>query len=57
MKGLRVPTFLEDGGPVHLDNCLVGIFVLLAVSHDWYLANFEAIALMFLSHNGFFSSW
>ena len=52
-----MPTFLEDGGPVHLDNCLVGIFVLLAVSHDWYLANFEAIALMFLSHNGFFSSW
>jgi hypothetical protein len=57
MKGLGVPTLLEDGGPVHLDDCLVGIFVLLAVTHDWYLATFEAIALMFLTHSGSLSSW
>ena len=27
-------TLLEDSGPVDLDNCLVGIFILLAVTHD-----------------------
>ena len=27
-------TLLEDGGPVDLDDCLVGIFILFAVTHD-----------------------
>ena len=56
VKELRVPTFLEDGGPVHLDNCLVGIFVLLAVTHDWYLGSFAAVARLFLCHNLFFQA-
>lgn len=28
-----VRTLLEDSGPVDLDDCLVGIFILLAVTH------------------------
>lgn len=28
-----VRTLLKDGGPVDLDDCLVGIFILLAVIH------------------------
>ena len=36
VKGSSVPTFLEDGGPVYLDNRLVGILILLAVTHGGY---------------------
>ena len=36
VKGWSVPTFLEDGGPVYLDNRLVGILILLAVTHLGY---------------------
>ena len=28
-----VRTLLEDGGPVDLDDCLIGVFILLAVIH------------------------
>lgn len=28
-----IRTLLEDGGPVDLDDCLIGIFILLAVIH------------------------
>ena len=51
IKGLSVPTFLEHGGPVHFDNRLVGILILLAVTHGEYQP-VPGLQLLLLSHNG-----
>ena len=51
VEGLSLPTFLEHGGPVHLDNRLFGILIFLAVTHCRYQP-VPGLQLLLLSHNG-----
>jgi len=40
------PTFLEDRSPVDLDDCLVGVFISLAVAHLVALTSWPCLVLV-----------